>query len=209
MMADTASAERKHSVMATPNKERTEITINRLKAAAFELIAEGGVPALTTAALARRSGYSTVIISYHFGSKDNLIQFLLQDAYRNSNAVAALPLETVGAIVEIKNMLARYAHFVREQPEAAFAYLALMTPGNEKNPALSKTIQKMNHKVRGGLEQAIVAFQKGGHISKHIDASSSATAIVGGVRGIIMLYMVDREIDLETAFFSLLKCIEG
>ena len=67
----------------------------------------------------------------------------------------------------------------------------------------------MNHLVRKRIEQAIVAGQKGGSINKQIDASSSAIAIVGGVRGIIMQFMVDREINLEAAFYSLLKGIEG
>ena len=209
MTANNTSAAKKRSTTPVPNKERTEITIERLKSAAFELIAEGGISALTTAALAKRSGYSTAIVSYHFGSKDNFIQFLLDDAYQRNSVVSAIPLETVDTIAELKNMLARYAKFVREQPEAAFAYLALVSSANETNPRLLKAAQKMNHLVRKSIEQAIVAGQKGGSINKQIDASSSAIAIVGGVRGIIMQFMVDREINLEAAFYSLLKGIEG
>ena len=209
MTANNTSAAKKRSTTPVPNKERTEITIERLKSAAFELIAEGGISALTTAALAKRSGYSTAIVSYHFGSKDNFIQFLLDDAYQRSSVVSTIPLETVDTIAELKNMLARYAKFVREQPEAAFAYLALVSSANETNPQLLKAVQKMNHLVRKRIEQAIVAGQKGGSINKQIDASSSAIAIVGGVRGIIMQFMVDREVNLEAAFYSLLKGIEG
>ena len=209
MTANNTSAAKKRSTTPVPNKERTEITIERLKSAAFELIAEGGISALTTAALAKRSGYSTAIVSYHFGSKDNFIQFLLDDAYQRSSVVSTIPLETVDTIAELKNMLARYAKFVREQPEAAFAYLALVSSANETNPRLLKAVQKMNQLVRIRIEQAIVAGQKGGSINKQIDASSSAIAIVGGVRGIIMQFMVDREINLEAAFYSLLKGIEG
>ncbi len=209
MTANNTSAAKKKSTTPVPNKERTEITIERLKSAAFELIAEGGISALTTAALAKRSGYSTAIVSYHFGSKDNFIQFLLDDAYQRSSVVSTIPLETVDTIAELKNMLARYAKFVREQPEAAFAYLALVSSANETNPQLLKAVQKMNHLARKRIEQAIVAGQKGGSINKQIDASSSAIAIVGGVRGIIMQFMVDREINLEAAFYSLLKGIEG
>ncbi len=209
MTANNTSAAKKKSTTPVPNKERTEITIERLKSAAFELIAEGGISALTTAALAKRSGYSTAIVSYHFGSKDNFIQFLLDDAYQRSSVVSTIPLETVDTIAELKNMLARYAKFVREQPEAAFAYLALVSSANETNPQLLKAVQKMNHLVRKRIEQAIVAGQKGGSINKQIDASSCAIAIVGGVRGIIMQFMVDREINLEAAFYSLLKGIEG
>ena len=209
MTANNTSAAKKRSTTPVPNKERTEITIERLKSAAFELIAEGGISALTTAALAKRSGYSTAIVSYHFGSKDNFIQFLLDDAYQRSSVVSTIPLETVDTIAELKNMLARYAKFVREQSEAAFAYLALVSSANETNPQLLKAVQKMNHLVRKRIEQAIVAGQKGGSINKQIDASSSAIAIVGGVRGIIMQFMVDREINLEAAFYSLLKGIEG
>ena len=209
MTASNTSAAKKRSTTPVPNKERTEITIERLKSAAFELIAEGGISALTTAALAKRSGYSTAIVSYHFGSKDNFIQFLLDDAYQRSSVVTTIPLETVDTITELKNMLARYAKFVREQPEAAFAYLALVSSANETNPQLLKAVQKMNHLARKRIEQAIVAGQKGGSINKQIDASSSAIAIVGGVRGIIMQFMVDREINLEAAFYSLLKGIEG
>ena len=209
MTANNTSAAKKRSTTPVPNRERTEITIERLKSAAFELIAEGGISALTTAALAKRSGYSTAIVSYHFGSKDNFIQFLLDDAYQRSSVVSTIPLETVDTIAELKNMLARYAKFVREQPEAAFAYLALVSSANETNPQLLKAVQKMNHLVRKRIEQAIVAGQKGGSINKQIDASSGAIAIVGGVRGIIMQVMVDREINLEAAFYSLLKGIEG
>ena len=209
MTANNTSAAKKRSATPVPNKERTEITIERLKSAAFELIAEGGISALTTAALAKRSGYSTAIVSYHFGSKHNFIQFLLDDAYQRSSVVSTIPLETVDTITELKNMLARYAKFVREQPEAAFAYLALVSSANETNPQLLKAVQKMNHLARKRIEQAIVAGQKGGSINKQTDASSSAIAIVGGVRGIIMQFMVDREINLEAAFYSLLKGIEG
>ena len=58
------------------NRARTQTAIKRLKEAALELIAEGGVAALTIGALTRRSGYSTAMVSCHFGSKANFIQHL-------------------------------------------------------------------------------------------------------------------------------------
>ena len=209
MPANTRSAVKENSATPIPNKERTEATIERLKTAAFQLIAEGGVAALTTAALAKRSGYSTAIVSYHFGSKHNFIQFLLDDAYKRSSSVHTMPLETVDAIAEIKKMLARYAEFVREQPEAAFAYLALMSSANELNPELSKTVQKTTHLSRKMIEDVLLAGQKGGSVNGQLDAHASAIAIIGGIRGIIMQCLVDEDIDLDAAFEALLQGIEN
>ena len=204
MPSNKTPTARKKSATPVPNKERTEITIERLKTAAFELIAKGGVPALTTAALAKRSGYSTAIVSYHFGSKNNFVQFLLDDAYQRSSVVSIMPLETVDAIAELKNILARYAKFVREHPEAAFAYLALMSSANESNRELLKTVQKNTRRLRKMIGDLIAAGQKRGSVSKQVDANASAIAIVGGIRGIIMQFMADREVDLEAAFEALL-----
>jgi len=63
----------------TPNKQqqRTERSTNALLDAAGELIAEGGFEALTFAAIGERSGYSRGLATARFGSRDGLIEALI------------------------------------------------------------------------------------------------------------------------------------
>ena len=56
---------------------RTERSINALLEAASDLIVEGGFDALTFAAIGERAGYSRGLVSAKFGSKDGLIDALI------------------------------------------------------------------------------------------------------------------------------------
>ena len=58
------------------------------------------------------------------------------------------------------------------------------------------------------IEDVLLAGQKGGSVSGQLDAHASAIAIIGRIRGIIMQSLIDRDIDLDTAFEALLQGID-
>src|SRR6476646_4690017 len=64
--------------------DRTGGRDTRILVAAFHCIAEVGIAATTTRAVARRAGVNQGLIHYHFSSKDELLLGVLKGVLQNS-----------------------------------------------------------------------------------------------------------------------------
>ena len=98
--------------MATIDVERTK---TRILAAADSLFGELGFDATTTRDIAQRSGINKALIHYHFGTKDELLETLLEGYYRRlSLALAAALGKRTGLREQIEDVLDAYADFLAE-----------------------------------------------------------------------------------------------
>jgi len=88
-------------------------TKTRILAATDELFGELGFDATTTRDIAERSGINKALIHYHFGSKDDLLQVLLDGYYdRLGKALAAALGRRTGLARQVEDVVDAYADFL-------------------------------------------------------------------------------------------------
>ncbi len=185
------------------SQDRVENTQRQLKETAFQLIAEGGISNLTMSALAKRSGYSTAIVGYHFGSKNNFIQHLVDDLFEQNISTMTDPLVGDDFASEIPLLFSNVAKYVEENRATVGAYLTLLSSANEFNPALLKTVQHQNQRVINTLEAVIKKAQFRGKANRNVSANALAISIIGLIRGVTMQAMVDSQVSVNAALSTM------
>ena len=185
------------------SQDRVENTHRQLKETAFQLIAEGGISNLTMSALAKRSGYSTAIVGYHFGSKNNFIQHLVDDLFEQNISTMTDPLVGDDFAREIPLLFSNVAKYVEENRATVGAYLTLLSSANEFNPALLKTVQHQNQRVIKTLEAVIKKAQSRGKANRNVNANALAISIIGLIRGVTMQTLVDSQVSVNDALSTM------
>lgn len=93
--------------------------------AALKLVEEGGLDAVTIAALTERSGMSNGSIYHHFGSRAGVFAQLYADSYGRCVAAMRPALDTRPAGEAVRDLALRYLSWVMANPSRArFLYAA-------------------------------------------------------------------------------------
>ncbi len=90
-------------------------TKSKILTAADTLFGELGFDATTTRDIAQRSGVNKALIHYHFGTKDELLEALLEGYYSKlSTALQAALGRRGGLAAQVEDLLDAYADFLAE-----------------------------------------------------------------------------------------------
>ena len=185
---------------STKRQDRTDETIRILRDVALEIVRESGVSAVTFAALAKRAGFSTSIVAYHFGSKANFVKFLLDDVLERNSAIYTETLKGDHVADEFEALFARIAEATKKDPGGIHGSIALITSVSKSSPELLKVVKAHNRRARKVIEDALLRGQERGSVDTRINAAAAAVAVVGAIRGIVMQAGVDRDVDVSAAF---------
>ncbi|MFO0596227.1 MAG: CerR family C-terminal domain-containing protein [Myxococcaceae bacterium] len=92
-----------------------DLTKDKILAAADSLFGELGFDATTTRDIAERSGVNKALIHYHFGTKDDLLEALLESYYaRMTHTLQAALGKRSGLEAQVTDLLDAYADFLGE-----------------------------------------------------------------------------------------------
>lgn len=168
--------------------ERRATTEARLLDAAYSIVADHGVRAVTTAAVGELAGYSRGIVNHHFGSRDRLMARLAEAA---QGRFAPDPGPKRGR-EHVLCVVDDYLATVRSDPRDMCVFLRLWAAaiGNEE-PSLRDAFTRRDAFFRDYFEDAIAEGLADGSIHGDVDAAATAVALVGLVRGIAMQCQVD------------------
>jgi AcrR family transcriptional regulator len=164
-------------------------------AAAVRVLAREGIAETTTRKIATEADVNQAMISYYFGGKDGLLYAVLQDMMRRTEEIARVSLPSGGSFEEsLADAVEAFWGHVEQMPELQVMQYEL-------------TLYALRHPDSAWLAQrqydgycAIVA----GLISHVSDASGQPTAetpdalarfIVGGLDGLILQFISDRDVD--------------
>jgi AcrR family transcriptional regulator len=201
-----------NSVTAAPSrqKERTELSTARLLDAAGELITSGGYAAMTLAAVGERAGYSRGLATARFGSKDKLLEALIERivtrwSYRNvlPRKAGRPGREQVLAQVEAIGVQAD-----RDTGGLAVLY-ALVFESLGPIEYLHERFVAFHREMRSDLMTTIRQGMKDGSIAKDVDAAREAELIVAELRGIAYQWRLDPDgFDPAATFRYLVAAID-
>jgi len=181
---------------ARPNrqKERSDLSTKRLLAAAGELIVEGGYKGMTLAAVGERAGYSRGLATARFGSKDKLLEALVERIVGRWSHRNVLPL-TRGAngCDAIRIVLDTIAAQADRDPSALRVLYALMFEAAGPVADLRPTFMDLHADMRADFARFVRRGLRDGSIRVGTSPAGEAAMIVAGIRGIAYQWLLDPE----------------
>jgi len=192
-----------------PNKQqqRTARSTRALLEAAADLIAEGGLAALTFATIGERAGYSRGLVTARFGSKDGLIDALIerivtqwsdQSVFSQTKGCNGLD----GAMTLMEAVRERASG---DQRSLRVLY-ALMFEAIGPDDELRQRFATFHQEFRRSFADFVSEGQADGSIHPDVSPEGEAGLLVGGMRGIGYQWLLDAEgFDIVTAFDYLVE----
>lgn len=173
-------------------QERSARSTRALLDAASELIVDGGFDSLTFAAIGERAGYSRGLVTARFGSKDGLIEALIERIVETWNHRNVLPqtkgrtgLDGVSIVLEaIRAQAERDASGLRVLYALSFEAIG----GDQE---LHSRVAKFHDTMRTDFLTMIRRGKRDGSISAAINPRREAVLILSGLRGIAYQWMLE------------------
>lgn len=179
---------------SSPNKQhiRAEKSTNALLDAAAELIVEGGFGALTFAKIGDRAGYSRSMVTARFGSKDGLIDALIDRIVTTWSHRNVIPrtkgrsgLE--GAISLIEAIRVQAA----KDPRGLRVLYSLMYEATGSDEDLRRRFAKFHEVMRSDFAGYVRKGQRDGSVRRGPSPDREGELIVAGLRGIGYQWLLD------------------
>jgi AcrR family transcriptional regulator len=166
--------------------------------AAAEVIAERGYRDATLAEIARRAGYSHGLITLRFGSKDGLLQQLLEDFTRTwqQNELRPAVSGTVG-VDSVTAPLDATRATARRQPAVARCFYGLLFEALRPVPALRDRARELHREHRAAVASSVRHGIDSGTIAADVDPEAVASMVLSVMRGAAYQWLLDPDFDFD------------
>jgi AcrR family transcriptional regulator len=173
---------------------RTARSTNALLDATSELITEGGFASLTFAAIGERAGYSRGMVTARFGSKEGLIEALIDRIVTRWSHRNVLPL-TAGklGLEGMSILLDAIRRQAAKDPRGLRVLYALMFESLGPDEALRTRFAKLHDTMRSDFAAIVTKGRRDGSIGDGLRAAREAALIIAGLRGIGYQWLLDPE----------------
>lgn len=166
-------------------------TARALKEAARRCVGRQGLAATTSRAITKEAGANLAAITYHFGSKDQLIAEALLEGFRSWLEPTVAVLEGDGdpaarTVAAIQSLLTTF----EEHHEAAGQYLQALAHAPVADP-LRAGIVELWGELRDLLAADIRAMQQAGELGAWVDPDVMAAVLVAVANGFVVQAIVE------------------
>jgi AcrR family transcriptional regulator len=186
--------------------ERRAETESRLIQAAMDLVAEGGVGAVTVAATGVRAGYSRGIVNHHFGSRRALLDALAREMQGRFPAP-----ETRGSgLARVLALVDAYLDGLGERPRDMQVFLVLWTEAIASDPDLRPVFAERDEAFRTSMGNAVAAGVADGTVRADADPDAAAVALVALMRGVgLQRLLSPAAVDLDAVRAEVGRLLHG
>lgn len=168
-------------------------TRNRLLTAARQCIAAQGLASTTSRDIAGAAGVNLAAITYHFGSKDQLVTDALLGALRSWLTPA---LEVMGnggdpseqTVLAIQTLIASF----EEHADAAPAVLQALVEAPHME-SLQAGISGLWGELRGVLVARMSVMRERGELATWVDPEAMSSVLIAAAVGLVLQVVVDTE----------------
>jgi AcrR family transcriptional regulator len=169
-------------------------TRERLLRAAWTCVQYRGVAGATSRAITEAARVNLGAITYHFGSKDDLVAEALLASIRTAiqPALTALGREDLDPPARVLAALDALRQGFAASADHAPAYVEALAQARHL-PALAAGVQALFAELRRFLADQIAAEQAGGALGAWIDPESMATLILASANGLVLHAALDPE----------------
>lgn len=173
----------------TQEQRRAE-TERRVVDAATELIATSGSRRITLAQVGEAAGYSRGIVYHHFGSRERLVEAVLDKAQRmDLPAYAGNGLEQLVGIVET------YLAVVARRAPSTRAFLQLWMEALAADPVVAPLFAERDREFRRWLSDVVARGIADGSVVHDADPDGAGALLVAIVRGSSVQVAASPEVD--------------
>lgn len=197
-------------VAPNKHKARSDLSTRRLLEAAGELVVEGGYGAMTLAAVGERAGYSRGMVTARFGSKEGLLNALVDRIVGGFNHRNVLPrTEGKPGCEAVTVLLDAIATQASRDPSAIRVLYALMFEALGPIPDLHAAVAELHDAMRADLAKLIRTGLRDGSVRKGLVPADEVALIVAGLRGIGYQWLLQPEsFDAARAFRHLARATQ-
>ncbi|MEV7551504.1 TetR/AcrR family transcriptional regulator [Amycolatopsis sp. NPDC089917] len=174
-----------------------EIARTRILDTAARLVGETGFARLKIGMICARTGYPSGVVYQLFGSKETLVQRLVEfaaekfaDAFSAAVATRTGGL-TPGPMDMLRALLDIFFELLTDMPPLNRAFVVLWTDATVGDPAVRSAMTEADRRYRFAIAQTVAAGISDGSISGVRDPDAYAAALVGQLRGIAVAVIID------------------
>jgi AcrR family transcriptional regulator len=177
--------------------ERREDSERGLVSAAISVTAEQGVSAATFEAIGQRGGYSRSLVTRRFGSKQGLIDAVINYLHdRRAELAAAHGLDQMPGLDALLADTDLYLRSLSEKGELK-AYFMMLSAAVADASSLRLAFATAHEQVRTRLRGYVQKGQAEGCIRSDLDADAAALMVGSLQLGLSMQLLVDPTMDLD------------
>lgn len=177
--------------------ERRDQSGRGLVQAAIGVVADEGVSAATFEAIGRRAGKSRGLVTQRFGSKQGLIQAVIDHLHeRQEEMLELLGVDRMPGFEAVLAYVDRYLRELTRQGEGR-AYFMLLSAAVADATALRAAFAAEHGRVEARLEALLRRGQAEGDIRREIDPAAAALMIGSLLLGLSMQLLVDPDTDVD------------
>lgn len=189
--------------------ERREVAEQKLLESALEIVARRGSVRMTLAEVGEAAGYSRGLPAQRFGSKAGLLRALAANIGMRFTAQLREGPDRKPGLDTIRGNVTVYFNRVDRSWTTTRALLVMMTEGFMEDSELRDLIVTYNRSALGFLEEHIRIGIENGEISPDIDPRATAVLLLGALRGVLLQWLVDNEIELAKVCEAMLSGIDS
>lgn len=190
-----------------PNRQvlRSERSTEALLDAAAALLAEGGLSAMTFAAIGERAGYSRGLVTARFGSKAGLVEALIRRVWSGLRDAGIVPLArgTTGleSLVGLVDGIRRRA---LENPRDMQAMNALILGALGAEDDLKARMAAFSEAMSTEIGAALRRGVEDGSVHPAVDPERGASVLTAALLGIAYQWLLNHDsYDVGTAYDAL------
>lgn len=177
--------------------ERRDESERGLLRAATEIIVERGVNAATFEAIGARAGYSRGLATQKFGSKQGMIEALINHLHdRQNELLDSLGVDRMPGLDAVLTYVDGYLQELSMKGESR-AYFMLLASAIGDLSALRTAFAASHEKVERRLEAWFMRGQAEGAIRRELNADAAALIVGSLLLGLSIQYLIDPDMNLE------------
>ncbi|MCZ4500169.1 MAG: transcriptional regulator [Marmoricola sp.] len=189
--------------------ERRAASEERLLRASVELIVEQGLESTSLADIGRRAGASHALVNHRFGSKDELVDRIIEHATSYYALTAIERIGTHSGLAALLDVCTMYLDLVEADDPLGRVHVVMWSEA-VAHAAGRRTAQlEWDRQFRTFAASLIEDGIAEGSIRSDVVAQDTALTIVGALRGVAMQLLLDEGIDLAAAQREITAMVVG
>ena len=169
-----------------------ETRLNQILEAARDLIANGGVGALTVRGISSKIGVTEAAIYRHVNSKEQVLTLLIEDVRQSVLASVQEAVEPESdAMDKLEHLLQRHLSFIESRRGISFVVIAEAAQFQES--AVRRAGKKLVEDYLKVVEKIIADGIRDGQVEASINPTASATMFFGIIQASVTRWLFDSE----------------
>jgi AcrR family transcriptional regulator len=181
-----------HRKTPRTQEQRREMSEKQMLKAATALFARQGYLKTTLTEVGKESGYTAGLVSHKFGSKEGLLQAVVDNISRRFlQDQLGESIEQPSATDSINNYIDIYLTEVSLREGPMRALYVIMGEALGAVPEIRQSIADLNAGARARLMSIIQRGIDQGEFRKDTNVEAAAALIIGALRGLVMQHLID------------------